>query len=87
MKIRGQRIELAEVETALARHPALSQAAVAVRGAGAGSRRLVAYVVFREEILRGRRAPRVRRAQGVPGWQPAGLDGAVGLGRGSSPCP
>ncbi len=48
VKIRGQRVELAEVEAALAHHPALRQAAVSVRGAGAGSRRLVAYVVFRE---------------------------------------
>ncbi|HEY2737290.1 MAG TPA: non-ribosomal peptide synthetase, partial [Thermoanaerobaculia bacterium] len=49
VKVRGQRIEPAEVETALARHPAVLQAAVAVRGEGAGARRLVAYLVFREE--------------------------------------
>ncbi len=48
VKIRGHRVELAEVETALARHPAVQQAAVAARGEGAGARRLVAYVVFRE---------------------------------------
>ncbi|MBV8201449.1 MAG: amino acid adenylation domain-containing protein, partial [Acidobacteria bacterium] len=46
VKLRGFRIELGEIEALLARHPALREAAVAVReeGGGEGSR-LVAYVV------------------------------------------
>ncbi|HEY0552879.1 MAG TPA: amino acid adenylation domain-containing protein [Thermoanaerobaculia bacterium] len=49
VKVRGHRVETAEVELALARHPAILQAAVAVRGDSAGARRLVAYVVFRDD--------------------------------------
>ncbi len=49
VKVRGQRIELAEIEGALARHPAVLQAAVAVHGDSAASRRLVAYVVPRSD--------------------------------------
>ena len=48
VKIRGHRVELFEVETALARHPAVQQAAVAVQGESSGARRLVAYVVLRD---------------------------------------
>ena len=44
VKVRGHRIELAEVEGALVTHPGVAQAAVAVRGEGVEAR-LVAYVV------------------------------------------
>ncbi|HET7461434.1 MAG TPA: amino acid adenylation domain-containing protein, partial [Longimicrobium sp.] len=49
VKVRGYRIELEEVEQALAAHPAVAQAAAAARGeTGGGERRLVAYLVPRD---------------------------------------
>ncbi len=44
-KIRGFRVEPGEVEAALAEHPAVREATVAVRGDAAGEARLAAYVV------------------------------------------
>jgi amino acid adenylation domain-containing protein len=49
VKIRGHRVELGEVEAALARHPAIEQAAVGARRAGS-DRRLTAYVVLKESV-------------------------------------
>jgi amino acid adenylation domain-containing protein len=49
VKINGNRVELGEVETSLARHPAVREAAVVAPRDAAGRRRLVAFVVPAQE--------------------------------------
>ncbi|HEX9936502.1 MAG TPA: amino acid adenylation domain-containing protein [Longimicrobium sp.] len=50
VKVRGVRIEVAEVEAALATHPAIASAAVDARDGAGGGRRLVAWLVAADGV-------------------------------------
>jgi amino acid adenylation domain-containing protein len=50
VKVRGFRIELGEIESVLLEHPAVREAVVLARGAGADDRRLYAWVVPSAEV-------------------------------------
>lgn len=51
VKVRGHRVELGEVEAAVARHPAIRECVVVSREESPGDVRLVAYLLLREETV------------------------------------
>ncbi|HEX9669149.1 MAG TPA: amino acid adenylation domain-containing protein, partial [Thermoanaerobaculia bacterium] len=74
VKVRGFRLELGEIEAALAAHPAVREAVVVARESGSGEKKLVAYVVAMETEERPARWPgataelRAHLAQRLPDY-------------------
>jgi amino acid adenylation domain-containing protein len=67
VKIRGHRVEIGEVQTALGRLPGVADAVVAVRDDGTGTR-LVGYVVAADAAPPSVRAMRRGMLEAVPEW-------------------
>ncbi|HEY4387780.1 MAG TPA: amino acid adenylation domain-containing protein [Ktedonobacteraceae bacterium] len=68
VKVRGFRIELGEIEAVLNQHPLTQECAVIVREDHPGDRRLVAYLVFREQPAPGNSELRQFLLTQLPGY-------------------
>ncbi len=68
VKMRGLRIEPGEIETVLATHPAISQAAVTVHETQPGTTRLVAYLVPADEGIPASAELRAHTARFLPDY-------------------
>jgi thioesterase domain-containing protein/acyl carrier protein len=68
VKIRGQRVELGEVETALRTHPEIREAAATLRAHTPGDNRIVAYFVPSGERAPSPRALRTHLASKLPDY-------------------
>jgi amino acid adenylation domain-containing protein/FkbH-like protein len=66
VKIRGNRVELGEIETALSRHPEVRECVVVARDDGSGDKRLIAYYVTANPNLCGTEALREHLRQTLP---------------------
>jgi amino acid adenylation domain-containing protein len=66
VKLRGMRIELGEVEAALAQHPAVREAVVALREPAGGEPHLVAWVVLQSQAVLDRETLRHFLAEQLP---------------------
>lgn len=68
IKIRGQRVELEEIEAVMAHAPGVAQVAVVVRADQPGQERIVAYVVAHEHASLTRDGLRAHAAQRLPDY-------------------
>ncbi len=68
IKIRGFRVELGEIESALVSHPSVAESAVLVAGEGGVEKMLVAYIVWKEGAAASTAEVRAYLGDRLPGY-------------------